>query len=154
MIQLVHQYQTPLRTGSGETYLATAFTDQQPRGLWEAWFVFAPLAGGRALATDLETTQSKRDDVVYWATGISPAYLEGALTRALERLPEVRLTRHIARAEAEIAYARAEADAYEAALGQALAAARAAEAKGREAEGRLRAAGRQGRRSRRKGGTA
>jgi hypothetical protein len=150
MVELVHRYQTPLRTGSGETYLASAFTDQQPRGLWEAWFVFFPLAGGRPLATDLETTQSKREDVVYWATGISPAYLEGALTRALARLPEVRLTRHIARAEAEEAYARAEARAYEAARDQALAAAREAEAQRREAEDRLRTAGGPGGRPRRK----
>ena len=92
--------------------------------LWEAWFVFFPLSGGPTLATDNETTQSKLDDVTYWATGISPAYLEGALTRALDRLPEARLLRHLARAEADEAYARAEAEGYAAAAEQALARAR------------------------------
>jgi hypothetical protein len=123
----VFEYPTLLRTASGEEYLTRVYADRQPTGpLWEAWFVFFPLSGGRTLATDNETTQSKLDDVTYWATGISPAYLEGALTRALDRLPEARLLRHLARAEAEEVYARAEAEAYATAAEQALVKARAA----------------------------
>jgi hypothetical protein len=126
-MEFVYEYPTLLRIESGEEYLARVYTDRQPDGrLWEAWFVFFPLSGGSTLATDRETTQSKLDDVTYWATGITPAYLEGALTRALERLPEARLLRHMARAEAEEAYARAEAEDYAAAAEQALIKARAA----------------------------
>jgi hypothetical protein len=126
-MEFVYEYPTLLRIESGEEYLARVYTDRQPDGrLWEAWFVFFPLSGGSTLATDRETTQSKLDDVTYWATGITPAYLEGALTRALERLPEARLLRHMARAEAEEAYARAEAEGYAAAAEQALIKARAA----------------------------
>jgi hypothetical protein len=123
----VFEYLTMLRTASGEEYVARVYGDRQPDGpLWEAWFVFFPVSGGRTLATDRETTQSKLEDVTYWATGITPAYLEGALTRALERLPEARLLRHIAHAEAEVAYARAEAQAYATAADEALAKAREA----------------------------
>jgi hypothetical protein len=126
-MEFVYAYPTLLRTPSGEEYLARVYADRQPDGhLWEAWFVFFPLSGSRPLSTDRETTQGKIDDVTYWATGITPAYLEGALTRALERLPEARLLRHMARAEAEEAYARAEAQGYAAAAEQALAEARAA----------------------------
>jgi hypothetical protein len=93
-MEFVFEYPTLLRTASGEEYLTRVYADRQPIGpLWEAWFVFFPLSGGRTLATDNETTQSKLDDVQYWATGITPAYLEGALTRALERLPEARAQR-------------------------------------------------------------
>jgi hypothetical protein len=127
-MEFVFEYPTLLRTASGEEYLTRVYADRQPTGpLWEAWFVFFPLSGGRTLATDNETTQSKLDDVTYWATGISPAYLEGALTRALDRLPEARLLRHLARAETDEAYARAEAEAYTAAAEQALVKARAAQ---------------------------
>jgi hypothetical protein len=126
-MEFVFEYSTLLRTASGEEYLARVYADRQPTGpLWEAWFVFFPLSDGPTMATDHETTQSKLDDVKYWATGITPAYLEGALTRALERLPEARLLRHMARAEAEEAYARAEAEGYAAAADAALAKAREA----------------------------
>jgi hypothetical protein len=134
MVEFVHEYLTLVRTGSGETYLPRVYADRQPSGLWEAWFVFFPLSSGRALPTDRETTQSKREDIVYWATGITPAYLEGALTRALQRLPEARLLRHIAWAEQEQLYARAEAETYDAAAVAALETARAAEQRQREAE--------------------
>src|SRR5262249_49394914 len=103
---------------------------------WEGWFVFFPLTGGDALATDRETTQSKRDDVVYWASGISATYLEGALHRALDLRPEARLARRMAQAELEGVYARAEAAAYRAApeAGAYRAAAEAALAQARAAE--------------------
>ncbi len=86
---LVHEYTTLLRTASGEAYAARVYADRQPGGLWEAWFAFVPLSGGLTLTTDRETTQSSRDAVAYWASGITPTYLEGALTRALARVPAV-----------------------------------------------------------------
>jgi hypothetical protein len=136
-MQFVYEHPTLLRTADGEDYLARVYADQQPGGLWEAWFVFFPLSGGRTLATDRETTQSKLDDVTYWATGITPAYLEGALVRALDRVPEARLLRHMARAETAEAYARAEAEGYAVAADQALARAREARAQRVEAAGLL-----------------
>jgi hypothetical protein len=151
-MEFVYEYPTLLRTASGEEYLTRVYADRQPGGLWEAWFVFFPLSGGRTLVTDHETTQGKLDDVTYWATGITPAYLEGALTRALDRLPEARLLRHMARAEAEEAYARAEAEAYAAAADQALARARQAQGVRRDAADRL--SGRKARARRRRGRAA
>jgi hypothetical protein len=149
----VYECPTLLRTASGEEYVARVYADRQPDGrLWEAWFVFFPISGGPPLSTDRETTQSTFEDAQYWATGITPAYLEGALTRALERLPAARLLRHMARAEAEETYARAEAEAY-------AAAAEHARAKAREARDERRAAaekltGRKGRPRKRRGRAA
>jgi hypothetical protein len=133
MTHFVHQYATLLAAPTG-TYVARVYGHQQETGLWEAWFVFFPLAGGEPLATDRETTQSKREDVVYWATGISATYLEGALQRALDRRPEVQLARRIASAERDAAQRRAELEVYRLAADQALEAARAAEAERRDAE--------------------
>lgn len=82
MTELIRQYSTLLDGEDGEAYVVRVYAGRQPRGLWEAWFVFIPLSGGDPLVTDPETTQSKRQDVVYWASGIGRVYLQGALNRA------------------------------------------------------------------------
>ena len=132
----VHVYPWTLRAPEG-TYLVRAYADQQPDGLWEGWFAFFPIDGGETLATDRETTQSKRSDVTYWASGIGATYLEGALRRALDRRPEVQLLRQIARAEEAEAYASAEAEVYASAAAEARDAAKRAEAVRKRGEARL-----------------
>jgi hypothetical protein len=109
-IQFVQHYTPILKAPTGERYVARAYMARQPGGgLWEAWLVFFSLKTGFALATDRETTQSTREHILYWATGLGRTYLQGALERALDRRPEV-LARRVAsaerRAEAEV-YARA-----------------------------------------------
>ena len=125
-VQFVRQYPTILRSPSGESYVARAYTDRQPGGLWEAWLVFFSLTSGAALATDRETTQSKREHVLYWATGLTPTYLQGALERALDRQPDAELARRIARAKVDAAYALREAEVYLSAATSALRTAAAA----------------------------
>jgi hypothetical protein len=120
LIQFVRQYTPILRGPTGETFVARAYMDRQPRGLWEAWLVFFSLTAGTALATDRETTQGKREHVLYWATGLGPTYLQGALERALELRPETQLARRAARAERQEAYALHEAEVYAAAATSAL----------------------------------
>ncbi len=112
--------------------------DRQPGGLWEAWLVFFSLRSGAAIATDRETTQSKREHVLYWATGLGPTYLKGALERALALRPDAQLARRIARAEGDEAYAVREAETYVAAATSALRA--AAAARDRVVRGEMRAA--------------
>ena len=123
-IQLVRQFAPPLKAARGERYVAQAYMAQQPGGLWEAWLVFFSLRTGAALATDRETTQSTREHVLYWATGLGRTYLQGALQRALDRRPAVQLARGLARDARLEAVALAEAEIY----------ARAAEGLLREAE--------------------
>jgi hypothetical protein len=135
-VEQVHVYPWGLQTPEG-AYVARAYADQQPGGLWEGWLAFFPVSAGEVLATDRETTQSKRSDVDYWASGLTATYLEGALRRALDRRPEAQLARLIARAGSAEAYARAEARMYEAAATEARAAARRAEASRKSAEARL-----------------
>jgi hypothetical protein len=122
-IQFVQQY-TPILVGpAGERYVAQAYMDRQPGGLWEAWLVFFSLETGAALATDRETTQSTREHIIYWATGLGETYLQGALERALGSRLEAELARRVARAEQQEAYALAEARVYTAAAAGALRAA-------------------------------
>ena len=90
-IQFVQQYTPILSTATGEQYVARAYTDRQPGGLWEAWLVFFSLTTGAVLATDRETTQGKLEYILYWASGLSPTYLLGALERALDLRPEAQL---------------------------------------------------------------
>jgi len=110
---------------------------RRPDDLWDGWFVFFPLDGGRPLATDRETTQSSQAAVRYWASGITTVYLDGALERARPLLPEARLARRRARAEEEEELARAEAAAYEEAADAARVEALDAERRRREAEALL-----------------
>jgi hypothetical protein len=125
-IQFVRQYTPILKDRGGETYVARAYMDRQPGGLWEAWLVFFSLGTGAAIATDRETTQGKREHVLYWATGLTPTYLQGALERAQDLRSEVQLTRRAARAERQEAYALLEAEVYAAAAASALRTAAAA----------------------------
>jgi len=112
-IHFVQQYSVILVDAYGRRYVSRVYGARRPDDLWDGWFVFFPLDGGRALATDRETTQSNLAAVRYWASGITTTYLEGALERARALLPEARLARRQAQAEREEAIARTEAAAYE-----------------------------------------
>ena len=59
-------------------------------GRWEAWIEFDLEDGSPVLRTPREATQSSLDDLVYWASGLTPTYVEGALSRATDgSVPEV-----------------------------------------------------------------
>jgi hypothetical protein len=108
-MDFVHQYRTLIALSDGMRYVARAYTERDPADtVWEAWLAFFPLSGGAVVASDRETTQSKREDIDYWAGGIEPIYLEGALLRALTSL-DAGLSRHAARDER---FRRAEAERY------------------------------------------
>jgi hypothetical protein len=57
---------------------------RQSDGLWEGWLEFVSSDGGPVLRTPRETEQHSREDLLYWASGLGDAYLEGALQRALD----------------------------------------------------------------------
>lgn len=66
----------------GTVYEARACARERDDGLWEGWIEFVPDGGGEALRTGRETTQPNEADIRYWASGLTGAYLEGALSRA------------------------------------------------------------------------
>ena len=137
MIRFVHAYTAVLADDLGNRYIAHAYGEQRPDKLWEGWFVFFPLGGGRPLPTDRETTQSSWHHLCYWTTGVTPTFLEGALERALALQPEARLARRAHHYQWEAERARNEAAVYEQAAADALAHAEEAERRWRQAVGAL-----------------
>jgi hypothetical protein len=80
---LIHEHSAHIRTPDGPLYVARIYGTVDPDGLWVGWLEFNPLdAPAPALRTDRETTQSNREALEYWATGLEPVYLEGAFARA------------------------------------------------------------------------
>ena len=75
-------YATPLSTTDGQGYMAQAMGTQRADRLWEGWIEFVTKSGA-TLRSPRETTQPNLTDLEYWATGLTPVYLEGALERAL-----------------------------------------------------------------------
>jgi hypothetical protein len=83
MAEVLAQFAEPLRTPEGVSYLAQACGTRNADGMWEGWIEFLPAGAGTALRSPRETTQPNHADVLYWATGLTSTYLEGALDRAL-----------------------------------------------------------------------
>ena len=86
MAEVLAEFSLSLVGEDSIAYRAQAVGAPIPDGLWEGWIEFLPLGGGSPIRTPRETTQPNRRDAAYWATGITPVYLEGALHRALNLL--------------------------------------------------------------------
>ena len=65
-------------------YVARACGDAMSDGMWQGWIEFIPLGAGDPVRSGRETTQPNRQDTVYWASGLTPVFLEGSLNRALK----------------------------------------------------------------------
>lgn len=81
MTDYVHEFTRTVPRRLGGEYRIRAAAE--PRGnIWIGWLEFYSAQDGSILRTDEETSQPTRGDVVYWASGLDPVYLEGALQRA------------------------------------------------------------------------
>jgi hypothetical protein len=83
MAEILLQFQAPVTGPDGSQYTARAAGAEVPGGTWQGWIEFLPLVSGEPVCSPRETTQPNRTDAVYWATGLTLVYLEGALARAL-----------------------------------------------------------------------
>jgi len=80
---LILEFAEHLRdTADGTTYVARVFGQARADGTWEGWLEFVAVGAAVVLRTEQETTQSNREGVSYWASGLEPSYLEGAFARA------------------------------------------------------------------------
>lgn len=82
MAELIHQYTAKIVDRSGRQFQARAVGESRADGTWIGWFEFHGATPAEVLRTGPETSQPDRDALVYWASGIEPVYLEGALARA------------------------------------------------------------------------
>jgi hypothetical protein len=87
MAEVLVRFTELVQDDRGTPYRAQASGTLGADGLWEGWIEFIG-ENGRALRSPRETTQPNRDATLYWAEGLTAAYLEGALHRALHALLE------------------------------------------------------------------
>jgi hypothetical protein len=93
MAEVLVQVPFDVHSGDGRAFQPQICGRQREDRLWEGWIEFAEKGAPFVLRTSRETTQSNRDLMMYWATGLSSAYLEGALERALRLLTQPPLPR-------------------------------------------------------------
>lgn len=82
MAEVIHDYGL-VRSTDGAVYHVRACGSEMDESRWQGWLEFQPITGGLPLRSGRETTQPNRVDLVYWATGVTPVYIEGSLHRAL-----------------------------------------------------------------------
>ena len=86
MAEVLVEFTDSVTDSEGTIYTARAVGSEMQDGRWQGWIEFQPLDGGDPIRTGRETTQPNREDTLYWATGLTPVYREGALERALKPL--------------------------------------------------------------------
>jgi hypothetical protein len=76
------------KVSHGDTvYVVWICGEERVDGTWQGWLEFHPTDTALPiLRTDQETSQPNRAAIEYWANGLEPIYLEGALARAQGRL--------------------------------------------------------------------
>ena len=83
MSEVLVEFDAIITAEDGSRWVPKASGREVSGGLWEGWVDFIPVDDTRdAVRSGTETTQPNRDDLMYWAQGLSVVYLEGALTRA------------------------------------------------------------------------
>jgi hypothetical protein len=83
--EVIEEYDRTVSAPDGSLWSARACA-RPFAGHWEGWIEFVPRRIGLSpVRTARETTQPDRHAVAYWAGGITPTYLDGALARALHR---------------------------------------------------------------------
>ncbi len=89
MAEVFVEFSEPVASPDGVMYTARACGSEDDLGHWQGWLEFVPLGSGDIIRSSRETTQPNRVDTEYWATGLTPVYLEGALKRALTPAPSL-----------------------------------------------------------------
>lgn len=89
MAEVVMGYDAIISDADGSRWAARACGRPGAGEMWDGWIEFVPVEPGRQpVRTPRETTQPSHDDLLYWASGLTPVYLKGALIRA--RLPRAK----------------------------------------------------------------
>lgn len=84
MAVVLLEFESGVSDRAGKGYEARVCGREIDGGRWEGWIEFVPADGSPVLRSERETTQPNREDIEYWAGGLTPIYLEGALERTLE----------------------------------------------------------------------
>jgi hypothetical protein len=87
MAEVLIEFESEFKGPDGRLFHAHASGRPREDGLWEGWLEFVPFDGSEPVQTARETTQPNRDDIMYWATGLTTTYIDGALKRVLTPAP-------------------------------------------------------------------
>ena len=91
--EIHHRLEMIVNSTGGREYTVTVRGRVRQDGRWEGNLEFSPVgAGGRVVATPVQTTQSSVRQLLYWAGGLSRTHLEDSLMSALYP-PPVRVPR-------------------------------------------------------------
>ena len=83
MSEVLMEYDPIVSETDGSRWKPRACGRRGEGHMWEGWIEFVPLGtGSRPLRSRRESTQPSRESLIYWATGLTPVYLKGALERA------------------------------------------------------------------------
>jgi hypothetical protein len=86
MDTMLQQFETPV-TRNADTYIAYLYGRERADGTWEGRITFERTTDRARFTTPVETTQSNSQSILYWATGLTGPYFDGALERAQNTLP-------------------------------------------------------------------
>lgn len=79
---LIHEFTDAFRAEDGQLYTVHVWGQGRADGTWIGWLEFVAQDSGATCHTPRETTQSNREHLYYWATGVQQSYLTGAFSRA------------------------------------------------------------------------
>jgi len=92
------EYDPIVSETDGSEWKARACGRRGEGHMWEGWIEFVPLGGASSpVRSRRESTQPSRESLIYWATGLTPIYLKGALERARFEPAPQRPRRRVAR---------------------------------------------------------
>jgi hypothetical protein len=86
MSETLVRFTEAIKGRDGRAFTASARGARGSDGMWHGWVEFTDET--TILRTTQESEQPNRDDLMYWAQGLTYVYLEGALERALHPLGE------------------------------------------------------------------
>jgi len=80
--ELIREHSTLVKDDD-TIYIVRIYAEKRADNTWEGWLEFHPNDKRKpVLRTGEETSQPSRVTIAYWAYGLEPLYLEGALARA------------------------------------------------------------------------
>jgi len=83
MSEVLMEYDPIVSESDGSRWKARACGRRGEGRVWEGWIEFVPLdKASSPVGSRRESTQPSRESLIYWATGLTPIYLKGALERA------------------------------------------------------------------------
>jgi len=95
MSEVLMEYEPIISETDGSRWTPRACGRRGAGHMWEGWIEFVPLDRASVpVRSRRESTQPSRESLIYWATGLTPVYLKGALERArFEPAPQPPLRR-------------------------------------------------------------